>query len=303
MSVAIKQGQPNSLIIQRAFKKQYSIAKRVRNWRIFFTYAITFLFPVISFSIASKYRMEVKVSLGVVSAIWAFCAFWLVHNEKKWIKLGAQLQEKFDTDLFSIPWNNVLVGDKPSPEKIVELSNRYKGSPDTHWYGREIEGISHPYDVLLCQRANVVWDWRLRQLYIYFLITSLVLLFTIQVIYSIHLKLPLTDYLIAILLPSLSAYTLGLREWFEHIDNKNGKKSTENKLNAEINKAIEMRKPIDDGKLRAFQDIIYILRRCPATIPDWFWKVYRKKYNKIMDTVNAEYVERLLQEGSSTSKS
>lgn len=292
MAVLTLQQQEQNLRIQKAYRKQYSIAKRIRNWRLTISYIIAFGFPIISFTICSGKNSSLKAWLAVGASVWAFSAFWLNHYEKKCFKLGAQLQDLFDVRIFSLDWNKILVSDEPSQETINNLSERFKGKVDENWYGN-LQDIPAPYDVVISQRSNVVWDWRLRQQYIILIIIALVALLIVQTCVSLAMKLLLSDFMLAIFLPSLSAYTAGIRELFEHHDNIKGKQSIEKKITTLLLDCVKTRQKPDKVTIRQIQDAIYILRKCPATIPDFFWKWRRNKYNKMMQMVINDYRDQI----------
>lgn len=287
MSITELQKQHENLETLNAFRQKYNEIKCFRIARIIITYLLTFGFPLISYYYTSEQHPNLKPILGSIGALYAFVSFWIIQYEKKGAKHGAQLQEVFDTSVFSLAWNNILVGEKPSKETIYQLSNRFNGTSDEKWYGN-LEGIPHPYNILICQRNNVVWDWRLRQNYIILLSIVLITLFIGQAGYSLYLKLTLADFLTGIFLPSLAAYILGLRELIEHIDNRNGKRSMESKITKLIDNLL-VSKQVDENSVRQIQDAIYILRRCPAIIPNWFSEWFNPSYEERMNKMIKDY--------------
>jgi predicted pore-forming effector associated with SMODS systems len=287
MSISVNQQMPKNLEKLKAFIVQYRIAKRTRLPRIIIAYVLALTSPFII-----RQYPSFKNPIAITGASFVIIAFVCSHYEKKGIKLGAQLQDEFDTSVFQLDWNQFLVGDHPSAETIHNLSRMYKGKVDERWYGN-LDNIHPPFDVLICQRSNAVWDWRLRNNWFITGTLSLIILFVLGVILAASQRLMLIDYIKGVLLPSSAAFVMGFRELYEHFDNINAKKSVERKINSLLEKAISAKEIPTVVMLRQIQDVIYILRKCTAIIPDWYSCIFKKKYDNRMQVVIDNYKEKL----------
>jgi hypothetical protein len=233
-----------------------------------------------------------KNVFSILGAGWAVIALICSYLEKDRIKIAAKIQDQFDVAVFQLDWNKILLGDQVSDETIHNLSAKYKGKVDEAWYGN-LNAVAPPFDVLLCQRTNAVWDWRLRMNYFRLGLTLLVILFIAGIILSLQNNLLLSDYLKIIFLPSSSAFILGYKELNEHFENIRAKASLEKKLNSVLESAINKGEIPNGTTLRQIQDVIYILRKCSAIVPTWFSKLYRSRYEKRMQSVIDKYSEQL----------
>ena len=103
------------------------------------------------------------------------------------------------------------------------------------------------------------------------------------------MNLSLEDYIKMIFLPSSSAYILGYKELNEHYENYSSRQKLETKMNHILE--INIRDAVSPNPiiLRQIQDRIFIFRKSPAIIPNWFAKLYKNKYDKRMQAILNSY--------------
>ncbi len=77
--------------------------------------------------------------------------------------LATKIQESFDTQLFGMPATAQFMP-LPPDEDIHDLARRFHGKPKQDWYV-DVSDLPRPYAILLCQRENLHWDWRLRRIW------------------------------------------------------------------------------------------------------------------------------------------
>jgi hypothetical protein len=287
MSISQRQKKPVNLELIKAFVVQYNEAKKIQVPRIVITYLLAVAAPFIVLSIPST-----KNLFSIVGATWSVIALICSYLEKDSIKVAAKIQDQFDVAVFQLDWNKILLGDPVSDETIHNLSAKYNGKIDTTWYGN-LDAASWPFDVVLCQRTSVVWDWRLRMNWFRLILVLLVILFISGILLSLQNNLLLGDYLKIIFLPSSSAYILGYKELSEHYENIRAKENLEKKLNSVLESAITKVEIPNEKMLRQIQDVIYILRKCNAIVPTWFSKLYRNSYEKRMQLIINKYSAQL----------
>ncbi len=287
MPISLSQKQETNLELLRAFIVQYDKAKRLRIPRIVLTYVLALIVPFVILQLPN-----LKTFFSVLGVSWSVIALICVYVEKDYIKTGAKIQDEFDTKVLNIAWNKILVGSHIASETIHNLNLKFEGTTDMKWYG-DLDNIAFPYDVILCQRNNVVWDWRLRLNYFKYNIVTLVLILVAGILFACQLHMFLEDYLKIILLPSSSAFILGFKELTEHFENFQAKKKLEEKLDGLLQSALKKGEIIDGTTLRQVQDVIYILRKCPAVIPTWFANMHKKKYEIRMQSIINKYRNEL----------
>ncbi|PJG59246.1 hypothetical protein CUC53_08045 [Aeromonas cavernicola] len=89
---------------------------------------------------------------------------------KKWRDNAARIQEVFDTNLFELEWNEIVVGKKPEYELAYEKAKKYGLDAERivnlkEWYPTVIDKVTSIFGVFFCQRVNIYWDTRMRLRY------------------------------------------------------------------------------------------------------------------------------------------
>jgi len=263
---------------------RYSEAKKYRTIRIAGSFGLTIIAPLVILLLP-----ELKITLGIVGGIWTIVAFLLSARESNMVKEAATIQEEFDTQTFDLEWNNIQSGAKVSNEIIHSSASKYTDKTDLHdWYG-DLEGINNNLSILICQRSNLVWDWRLRKQFAWTITIALLLLFGLGLRISLYLKLSLQTYLIGILLPATSAFILGVKEVKEHFDSAKSKEGLEKKINSIWENSMTTLVSPTKSELRQVQDKIYHLRTNTALIPDWCYSKLKGEFEKNMQNTIDRY--------------
>jgi len=286
MSVTELQKDPDNLKILYAFRFQYSLAKRCRLPRIIITYVLAIGLPTLLFLLPECIQETWKPKFAVIGAAWAFISYYLVNYEKKCTKMGAEIQDHFDSKVFGLHGFGTMINERPSYWMINALNRRYDGKPDECWHG-DLSGIPSPYDALVAQSNTLEWDWRLRSRYLMLVIGILITLAVAQIVFAKIFNLSIDDALLTFLLPSLSAYILGMKECREHHENIEGRKAVQKKIIQYIDESLKSGETPDKMKIRQFQDVIYMLRKGPAVVPG----IANKWMNKGLRDDNANTIE------------
>ncbi len=286
--ITARQKDPANLEYLKAFDVQYGTAKQFRTPRLVITYLLLLLSP---FIVANN--PQLKIVFTVAIGCWAVFALLISNYEKKLIHEAAKIQEEFDTRIFQIEWNSVLTGEHVSTEDITDLSSRYKKKTlDECWYSN-LQDMPYPLDVAVCQRSNIVWDWRSRRKYYNFSIAVITVIVAAGILLSVYYKHSLEEYLTLILIPSFTAYILCYKELKEHHDNFTAKQKMETRLNSLLNNAIDKRSKLTAKELRQVQDIIYALRKSTAMVPNWFNNAFSKRFNDMQRKTVNTFIERI----------
>ncbi|MGW4464753.1 S-4TM family putative pore-forming effector [Micromonospora sp. NPDC004704] len=109
-------------------------------------------------------RTAVGVGGGIALLVLSFVT---ASAEKRLRMMAAAVQEEFDTRVFRLDWNGVLV-DRPSAARIAKAASRYRGRRDTDWY-EDTGSVHRPYDVLICQATNLGWGCSMHRLWAWLL--------------------------------------------------------------------------------------------------------------------------------------
>jgi len=62
--------------------------------------------------IIGMYRTDIVNYLGAFGVLWTIIYLVTENYRKKKTEQGAKIQEQFDTELFEIPWNEILCKNK-----------------------------------------------------------------------------------------------------------------------------------------------------------------------------------------------
>ncbi|MDR2011245.1 MAG: SLATT domain-containing protein [Bacteroidales bacterium] len=99
-----------------------------------------------------------------VSLILSLSIIFLYKIQKNKTLIGANIQEKFDIEIFDLPQNKILTPVFPHQETIDKYASKYKKSDMKNWYEEKyIIGFPHQIAVLRCQYINLVWDQKQRK--------------------------------------------------------------------------------------------------------------------------------------------
>ncbi|WP_100489239.1 S-4TM family putative pore-forming effector [Sporolactobacillus pectinivorans] len=285
------QNSEGNIELLKAMRYCYNKAKMFSTARL----SVSVIIPIMSIACYLVYQSSKFIYLSnsglwfsAVGSIWVLLAYGLDVYEKKYILKGTKIQEMFDISLFKLQWNKVLAGSQIPPEEIKEYSSSFKGNSNKlkDWYG----GVSsnHFYaNVLLAQRSNLMWAISLKRNFSKLVYAASIIYLICSVLLGIFTQMILQDYILKVLLPSISVLLYGFK--------------TTNELNDQCKKIDTLGAGIIelfyDNKLdlinkhtcRKYQDAIFIFNRLQAIlIPDWLYWLRQKKDDEKMIRVNQD---------------
>jgi len=288
-NIFIEQNTELNLQLLAAQRFFYSCAKNYRTLRTFFSIILAIVGPIL-FYYCSDYRSAIMI----VGAAWAlFSEIFLRHFERESLKMAAAIQEQFDVGLFDLPWNEILVDKKVTSELIQYANRKFSGNRENlkNWYA-DTSSFSYPLNVLLCQRSNIVWDWRLRRAYGYFISFCTILVFVGGILLGLILHINLFDYLTGIFIPQFAAIHLGFEVSKNQIAIANEKELKENILNSLVDKGLEDSTTISQLLCRQIQDFIYCSRISGTLVPDFCYNLLKQHYEFDMNLAIDAYRKR-----------
>lgn len=293
-NIAVKQDQEPSLRLLRARQQTYRVARR---WQI--TQLILTLLVPTAGALLLIWFPAYRPAIALVSLSVALLdALVLDRRYRQSLKKAASIAERFDCELFELPWDHFTVKTKISHEEIHSASQAYaRYTDDTRligWYPKEIAAVPLHLARLICQRTNLTYDSNLRYYY-----RMLVLGFGLFVSLALLLigfiqNQPLQDFVLT-LVPAATIMTWCAREYFRQKDTSD--KAAE--LRTEIEKLwSDVQKGSADEKQcleqsRQFQTGIFLWRAAaPLGIPylyDWL----RNRLEEEMHVGAAELIKEL----------
>lgn len=133
------QNDPEMLRLLRAASASHARAQRLASGHVVVSTAL---------AVGAVVGVFVPVSLTPLSLVGLVWAVVYAVGASAWTKnefrRAALLQETFDTRLFGLPWNHVLVGREPSADEISRLARHYRGSPARLRDYYEIQDLPRP---------------------------------------------------------------------------------------------------------------------------------------------------------------
>ncbi|MEU7751172.1 S-4TM family putative pore-forming effector [Micromonospora sp. NPDC049171] len=153
------QNNARSLLLFRAIAVAHSYTQRAQ------TVSLLMSLVVASLGVVAKVAQPaLQPAASVVGALWAgVYAVVLAPQIGRHLRTSATLQEMLDTDLFGLPWNAVLVGERLSEDELSRLSRRYRGDDARLRDYYLVATVAAPYDVLFCLEQNLAWGSRVRR--------------------------------------------------------------------------------------------------------------------------------------------
>ena len=286
----LEQNSEANIGLLAAQRSLYSQAKTYRQIRFFFSVILAIFGPILFY-----FFTDCRSTITVIGAAWALLSeIFLRRFEAESIKKAATVQEQFDVELFGLPWNEILVGKKVTSELIQSANRNFRDHRETlkNWYA-DTSSFPYPLNVLICQRSNIVWDWRLRREYGYFILLSTIALLIGGIIFGLILHIGLFDYLTGIFIPQFAAIHLGIDVSRNQIMLANDKEQKENVVNDLIEKGLGNPDSISVAQCREIQNFIYHSRVIGSLVPDLYYNRLKEQYELDMQSVVDNYRKRL----------
>jgi hypothetical protein len=220
-----------------------------------------------------------------------------------WTRLGMLFQERFDTELFAIPWNS-NIGERPLDEAVVESARAFAGDSARlrNWYV-DVSKLPRAYAVLLCQRENLVWDFRQRRAWADWIAAGSAAWLSFGLVVALATDWTVRDFFLRWLAPSLPLVVLSLRQAFTHRSIATAKQDAAGCVESLLSRAPSgrpSRKRHADllREARRLQDVIARERGRSERVPQFFYRMRREGEEAAAQTVASEIRARLLAAGS-----
>lgn len=163
-NIIMKQNLQENIDRLAAQRHLYTIAKHYSVWIFVLCVIMPVLLSILKISFSSEAWIA-KV-LVVASFLITFVKMALGNKKEGFQNLASRIQQMFDCDLFSLPWNEALCGRMPLPEEVYKYKQGAETSKLSNWYEKEIEILSPENGALVCMRTNVIYDQSIRLCYL-----------------------------------------------------------------------------------------------------------------------------------------
>lgn len=275
-NIPTRQASDENRGLLRARHRNYRAAKVTQGVLVL----LSIILPVIGVWIGPQ-EPEIRPYLALASLILLVMETALFDRiQKDRLKLGAKLQEQFDTDVFDLPWNRFVTGAPVEHEDVRRLSAKLLSEKrEAHfqaWYEVCIGRLPLHLARLIGQRTNISYDVRLRRRYGDWLLT-LTILFGVALLYAgLYKGLQFPELIMTLVVPFLPVLTWALRE---RMQQANAAISLTN-LNGEWEKIWTKALGGADAEAltvesRSLQDAIYQHRERSPLVFDWVYFIFR----------------------------
>lgn len=297
MSITTKQNTDKQLQRLAAQRQLYAAAKRV-----FFSQSILSGPAAVFFASAALILPTIKCYV----ALWGICLtlcdlFWLTPWQKRLRESAAGIQEAFDCDVLSLPWNDLRAGKRPDPELVKEQAQKYQRKaanmpPLTDWYASVVGELPLYVGRLACQRSNCWWDAKQRRHYAAWIISAAVVVFVAVLLLAIKQGSTIEDFILKVAVPLAPALLLGVRQFTEQREaasrldklKEHAERLWTDALNGRSEQEVAARS-------RQLQDEILENRKKSPLVFDAIYKRLQKRYESLMCHGVAELVEEAKQ--------
>ncbi|WP_158840533.1 S-4TM family putative pore-forming effector [Saccharothrix deserti] len=220
--------------------------------------------------------------LAAVGFAWTLMSTLLLVPVSKRLSVeAATVQEHFDTYVFTLPWNK-LRATKLDPERLHELATRYRSGDDRirRWYP-DTDQVSWPFNVLICQRANLMYDVGLRERWARIVEALLACWVGTGVLIGCLAGMTVWNLLLAWFIPSSAAILLGFEIIRAQRQTVSERKIALATVTAELDHLHDDHDADDRDavamKCREIQDAIFETRKQPNRVPGWLYRLLRTK--------------------------
>ncbi|WP_337109931.1 S-4TM family putative pore-forming effector [Prescottella equi] len=289
-----RQDEVDALRLLIAQKRLYSRAKRWLAARLFGMLVIGLAAPIVA-----VIWPESSVVVGSIAGAWLFLGrTLLMHVQKRSTEQAAATQEQFDFYVYEMPAGTP----RPKLPSLEDVS--LAAGPDAEltavasregllgWY---VVSKDDPGEVAvaIAQRSNAAYSYRL--LRFTGVIWSVIAVLWVGILSTICIftGLSLATFLLGVVLPLLPAF-LDVTDYIIGVVRSAKDREA---LYREIESKIDNKEePITGENLRVWQEALFELRRDTPTVPDFIYKLQRKKNEAAMSAAAAQLSKRARRE-------
>lgn len=283
--ITILQNDRKQIIRLAAQRALYSKAKILFGIRTSIAILIAITGAVFA-SVCPEWRPLV----ALVALPFAFLdGLYLDALQKRWTSTAAKIQEMFDTDVLGQRWVEIRYGRPVDEEEVIEIGSEIADKPDTEtrlkdWYPTSVERIPLHLGRLVCQRANCVWDRKLRLRYTEAVLGILILVSLIVFVIGLRVERSFEQFILSVVVPLSPGVLLGLR----HLNGLRESNKTLEKLSSDVEKAWRqaLANPTDGAAAteaaRDIQSQLFDHRKNGQVLFDWLYWLLRSKSENAM---------------------
>ncbi|MEU7587346.1 S-4TM family putative pore-forming effector [Micromonospora sp. NPDC049230] len=265
------QNNARSLLLFRAIAVAHTYTQRAQAASLLMSLVVASLGVV-----AKVAQPALQPAASIVGALWAgVYAVVLAPQIGRHLHISATLQEMLDTDLFGLPWNAVLVGERLSEEELSRLSRRFRGDDARLRDYYLVASVAAPYDVLFCLEQNLAWGSRVRRRFAAGLLAVVAVWCAVGVAVGLLTESTVASLVSVWFVPSLGLLLACSDMARAQILTTQDRTRVLGLVRAEMESS---RATADEQAFVAFarqvQDVLFAARRQQPRMPQWFFRLF-----------------------------
>lgn len=215
--------------------------------------------------------------------------FWLTPWQKRLCGAAALIQEAFDCDVLSLPWNDLKAGNRPDPELIKEQADKYQSwaaqmPPLTDWYAPTVDDVPLYIGRIACEHSNCWWDAKQRRRYAAWIITTLTAVIIFIFLLALRNGLTVEDFVLKVAAPLAPAVLLGVRQFRDQVEAASRLDKLKEHAERLWHDALAGKPDTEVSAMsRALQDEILENRRKSPLVFDYIYKKLQRDYELQMN--------------------
>jgi hypothetical protein len=278
------------------FLKARTVVYRKANFLVGLQVLLTAVVPA-AMAVAGVWLMDWKGVFALAGL--SIALFDMLIIDRRLGKLSAdaaKLAEEFDCRLFSLPWSEILVGHRLSPEMVHGYLVKFRKSREPailNWYPEAVSTIPHHLGVLLCQRTNLWYDSELRSHYAALIKWAGVVVFILCFVLAWRMNYTLQTTVLSIFAPMFPFFAWSIRTFWRQTDVSAAQ--ARNLSSAETLWKQAVRGALSESKLwpeiRDLQNAIYARRSASPLILPFLYTVLRPGMEDRMSVAAEKFIE------------
>jgi len=263
-----------------AQRQLYRDCKNIDFLVFFFSVFVPLICAVVQTYFTSS--NTIIAGMYILSLTGMFIGIFTTRYVEKVQEKASTIQVLFDLEVYQLPWDDKLFGKNieltaliaEKSEKILSYNKEHESLLD--WYPIKYDSVSLKEAIFLCQKANIRWDSKIRFLYkwsICILIGGVVLFILMN---DINQNNSIPGFL------SRLVFIIPLMQWLL---------TKVSSLNKDISRLENLKQQFlsdsdpNEEELLVNQSSIFVHRRECTLIPEWFYKINRKKQEHSMKII------------------
>lgn len=278
------------------FLKARTVVYRRANFLVGLQVLLTAVVPAVM-AVAGVWLMDWKGVFALAGLSIALVDMLIIDRRLGKLSAdAAKLAEEFDCRLFSLPWSEILVGHRLSPEMVHGYLVKFRQSKEPailNWYPEAVSTIPHHMGVLLCQRTNLWYDSELRSHYAALIKWAGVVVFILCFVLAWRMNYTLQTTVLSIFAPMFPFFAWSIRTFWRQTDVSAAQ--ARNLGSAETLWKQAVRGALSEAKLwpevRDLQNAIYARRSASPLILPFLYTILRPGMEDRMSVAAEKFIE------------